>query len=105
MFPNCCMLSFVGIRHSIRHDIRHGIRHSIRHSIRHMIRHMIRHADGGAGMVFEDDGTGLGETLQDAGERLAMHAEFAGDGIGAATDRSFVVGDEAKVVKHLPVAL
>ena len=56
-------------------------------------------------MVGENDITGLGEALQDAGECLAVHAEFTGDGIGAGSEHSFVVGDGEEVGKHLSVAL
>ena len=56
-------------------------------------------------MVGENDITGLGETLQDAGERLTVHAEFTGDGIGAASDRSLAIADKEKIVQHHPVAL
>ena len=68
-------------------------------------RHVSRHADWGAGMVGEDYGVGLGEPHQDAGERLAVKPQFDGDGIGAAGEPSFAVGDGEEVVQHLSVAL
>lgn len=55
-------------------------------------------------MVGKNDGTGFGEALQDAVERLTVHAEFTGDGIGAGSKHSFAVGDIKEVGEHLPVA-
>ena len=55
-------------------------------------------------MVVENDGTGFGEALQDAGERLTVHAEFTGDGIGAGSEHSLAVGDIKEVSEHLFIA-